>query len=114
MSAGVHPYFAAKAMAVMRDAGADPRDAGELASWAQQVFRTERARFLGVLVDKHGHLVCETERDPETGAFYAVDGPYCGYLWDWAAAYWELETGVPVVHVKAWQVCSGQRAAVAA
>ncbi|AYD89168.1 hypothetical protein D5R93_02245 [Actinomyces lilanjuaniae] len=85
----VHPYFTARAEAWMRHAGGDPRDAADLARWAQTA-RMVGDPARGVVVAADGTLVAETRRSR---------GLALGAI--------RQAVGQPVAHATYAEVCQG-------
>lgn len=88
-----HRYYVAKACAFLDACQADDdADPTELAEWAQAQPRATRddqtPRRRGVLINRKGRIVAETEAVPETpsspGAWYVASGPKEGRIIDLA------------------------------
>lgn len=112
-------YFAAMAADVFAQAGGDPANSRPLAAWAEDARTNRDWRPLGVVVALDGRLIAETVRlrllAGLTAVYVAevlVDLPDAaevdGTILDLACGVLRHQIGQPVIHVPAWQVCSGR------
>ena len=112
-------YFEAQAADVMATAGGDPANAGQLAAWAEDARLRRDWQRLGVIVAYDGTLVAETIRlNVLVGVtvVYVTDvlidlpdpADIDGTILDLACGAIRQQIGQPVIHVPAWQVCSGR------
>ena len=100
-------YFEAQARDVFMAAGGDPANSRPLATWAEDARANRDWRRLGVVVAQDGRLIAETIRlnvlvdlpDP---------GDVDGTILDLACGAIRQQIAMPVIHVPAWQVCSGR------
>lgn len=107
----VHPYFEAKARKVIQDAGGDPAVAGALAVWADRV-RASGDDRRGVIVAEDGEIIAETERrenatyvtEADRQRLALINGNELGL----ARAELRRRLGKNLIHVRAWEVCTGQ------
>ncbi|MEA5053324.1 MAG: hypothetical protein VB093_07775 [Propionicimonas sp.] len=111
-------YFEAQAADVMATAGGDPANAGQLAAWAEDARLRRDWQRLGVIVAYDGTLVAETIRLNVlvgvsvvyvTDALVELPDPDDaeGTLLDLACGAIRQQIGQPIIHVPAWQVCTG-------
>ena len=112
-------YFEAQATDVMATAGGDPANAGQLAAWAEDARLHRDWQRLGVIVAYDGTLVAETIRLnvlAGVSVTYVTDvlvdlpdpGDVDGTILDLACGAIRQQIGQPIIHVPAWQVCSGR------
>ena len=112
-------YFAAQAADVFMAAGGDPANSKPLAAWAEDARANRDWRRLGVVVAQDGRLIAETIRlNVLVGVtvVYVTDvlidlpdpGDVDGTILDLACGAIRQQIGQPVIHVPAWQVCSGR------
>lgn len=122
-----HKYFRAQADDMFAQAGGDPANAGPLAAWAETTRLHRDWQRLGVIVAYDGTLVAETIRLnvlPGVSVTYVVEllvelpnpSDVDGTILDLACGVIRNQVGQPVIHVPAWQVCTGaaRRVVVAA
>ena len=120
-------YFEAQARDVFMAAGGDPANSRPLATWAEDARANRDWRRLGVVVAQDGRLIAETIRlNVLVGVtvVYVTDvlvdlpdpGDVDGTILDLACGVIRNQIGQPVIHVPAWQVCTGaaRRVVVAA
>ncbi|MEA5054164.1 MAG: hypothetical protein VB093_12080 [Propionicimonas sp.] len=113
-----HDYYLAQAEDAFAAAGGDVDNAGQLAAWAEAARSRPDMMRLGVIVAADGQLIAETIRLHVTVAISAVyvnrllvDLPdpsdVRGTILDLAVGSIRRQLGQPVIHVPAWQVCTG-------
>ena len=111
-------YFAAQAADVFMAAGGDPANSKPLAAWAEDARANRDWRRLGVIVAQDGRLIAETIRLnvlAGVSVTYVTDvlvdlpdpGDVDGTILDLACGAIRQQIGQPVIHVPAWQVCTG-------
>ncbi|NLI84422.1 MAG: hypothetical protein GX440_03275 [Propionibacterium sp.] len=112
-------YFEAQARDVFMAAGGDPANSRPLATWAENARANRDWRRLGVIVSQDGRLIAETIRlNVLVGVtvVYVTDvlidlpdpDDIDGTILDLAVASIRRQLGAPVIHVPAWQVCTGR------
>ena len=111
-------YFEAQARDVFMAAGGDPANSRPLATWAEDARANRDWRRLGVVVAQDGRLIAETIRLNVlagvsvvyvTDVLVGVPDPadIDGTILDLACGAIRQQIGQPVIHVPAWQVCTG-------
>ena len=112
-------YFEAQARDVFMAAGGDPANSRPLATWAEDARANRDWRRLGVIVAQDGRLIAETIRLnvlAGVSVTYVTDvlvdlpdpGDVDGTILDLACGAIRQQIAMPVIHVPAWQVCSGR------
>nr|WP_300145453.1 hypothetical protein [Propionicimonas sp.] len=112
-------YFAAQAADVFMAAGGDPANSKPLAAWAEDARANRDWRRLGVVVAQDGRLIAETIRlnvlagvtvTYVTDVLVDLPDPddIDGTILDLACGAIRQQIAMPVIHVPAWQVCSGR------
>ena len=112
-------YFAAQARDVFMAAGGDPANSRPLATWAEDARANRDWRRLGVIVAQDGRLIAESVRLnvlAGVSVVYVVDllvelpdpDDIDGTILDLACGAIRQQIAMPVIHVPAWQVCSGR------
>jgi len=102
----------------MERAGGDPGNAGPLAAWAEDARLHRDWQRLGVIVAYDGTLIAETIRLNVlvgvsvvyvTDALVELPDPDDaeGTILDLACGAIRQQIGQPIIHVPAWQVCTG-------
>lgn len=112
-------YFEAQAADVFGQAGGDPANSRPLATWAEDARVNRDWRRLGVIVAQDGTLIAETIRLNVlvgVSVTYVTDvlvdlpdpGDVDGTILDLACGAIRQQIAMPIIHVPAWQVCSGR------